>query len=339
MAVDFDREAFLKSLEGAREKLEAADELGTQLSQQDFRRLYFVGCGAPNRSMSIQEYWGQRIATQLEFRRYFPAEFVHQAPTALGSDTLVILGSHSGTTKETVEAAKFLQDKPCTTVAVTQKEDSPLVQHTQHVLPYSETKSGYYAAYMLTQALTSSFLSRKEQGWTVHDKLMAALDVFPEALADAAEQNDPRATEDARIYKDDRIMYILGAGPMFSTAYVLGVCVLMEMQWMHVHPVVSAEFFHGPFEIIDETMPVILLLGEDPNRPETERAVRFCKKYTERLMIHDSKDYEMTGIDPEVRAIVAPVILESALSRFPEHLAVWHRQPLTTRRYMWKTEY
>lgn len=339
MAVDFDREGFLKSLEVARGKLDAAADLGNQLSQQDFRRLYFIGCGAPNRLMSIVEYWGQRVATQIELRRYFPAEFVHQAPAALGADTLVILGSHSGTTKETVDAAKFLANKPCTTIAVTQNDDSPLAKHTQHVLTYGETTSGYYAAYMLTQAFASAFLKAKEPGWAWHNKVMNALKVLPEALADAAEQNDARATLDARFYKDDRVMYILGAGPMFSTAYVIGVCVLTEMQWMHVHPVVSAEFFHGPFEAIDENVPVILLVGEDPHRPEAERTVRFCKKYTEQIMVYDSKDYAMKGIDPDVRGIVAPLIVEAALSRFPAHLAVWHNHPLTTRRYMWKTEY
>ncbi len=58
---------------------------------------------------------------------------------------------------------------------------------------------------------------------------------------------------------------------MFTTAYVLGVCVLMEMQWMHVSRFIAAEFFHGPFEIVDETVPLILLVGEDPSRPEAER--------------------------------------------------------------------
>ena len=35
-------------------------------------------------------------------------------------------------------------------------------------------------------------------------------------------------------------MYIVAGGPMFTTAYVLGVCVLMEMQWMHVQPLIAA---------------------------------------------------------------------------------------------------
>ncbi len=339
MAVDFDREKFLNDVALATESRQQAADLGRELGQKGLKRLYFVGCGAPNRIMLILEYWAQRYVTDLDVRRYFPAEFVHQNPAALDENTLVFLGSHSGTTKETVEAAEFLKDKGCITVGVTQKEDSPLAQAVQYPLLYGESDSGYYAAFILSLAFVSGLLSEVEARWPFHNKIMNGLGAFPDVLADAAIKNDPRATEDARIYHEDRIMYILGAGPMFSTAYVIGVCVLMEMQWMHVHPVVAAEFFHGPFEIIDETMPVILLVGEDPSRPEAERAVRFCKKYTERLMIYDSKDYEMKGIDQDVRAIFAPMVLESALGRFPEHLAVWHNHPLTTRRYMWKTEY
>jgi len=339
MAVDFDRGKFLKDIEQAAENKHEAASLGSELSKKGLNRLYFVGCGAPNRGMSILEYWAQRYVTGLEVRRYFPAEFVHQNPAALDENTLVMLGSHSGTTKETVEAAQFLKDKPCITVGVTQKEDSPLAQAVQYSLLYGESDSGYYAAFMLSQAFVSGFLNEVEAGWPFHDKIMEALEALPDVLADAAISNDPRATEEARIYKDDRIMYILGAGPMFSTAYVIGVCILMEMQWMHVQPLIAAEFFHGPFEIVDETTPLILLVGEDPSRPEAERAVRFCKKYTERLMIYDSKEFEMKGVDEDVRGIFAPMVLESALGRFPAHLAVWHNHPLTTRRYMWRTEY
>jgi fructoselysine 6-phosphate deglycase len=158
-------------------------------------------------------------------------------------------------------------------------------------------------------------------------------------MADTQVSNDKRAAEEARLYKDDRILYEVASGPMFNTAYVFGVCILMEMQWMHSYPIEAAEFFHGPFEIVDQNTPMVLMLGEDPSRPLMERVVRFCKKYTERLVIYDSKDFEMKGIDPAIRAIVAPYILEAALVRIAQRLAVWHNQPLSTRRYMWKTEY
>ena len=175
--------------------------------------------------------------------------------------------------------------------------------------------------------------------WPLFDKLMKSLEALPEAMADTQLSVEKRAAEDARLLKDDRILYHVASGPMFNTAYVIGVCVLMEMQWMHSVPLEAAEFFHGPFEIVDQNTPLVLMLGEDPSRPLMDRVVRFCKKYTERLFIYDSKDFEMKGIDPAIRPIMAPYIIEAALYRIAVRLAVWHNQPLSTRRYMWKTDY
>ena len=47
----------------------------------------------------------------------------------------------------------------------------------------------------------------------------------------------------------------------------------------------------------------------------------------------------MKGIEPTIRPIVAPYVLQAALKRIASKLSVWHNQPLTTRRYMWKAEY
>jgi fructoselysine 6-phosphate deglycase len=192
--------------------------------------------------------------------------------------------------------------------------------------------------FMIMQALIGGLMAGKDK-WPNLDKLINSLAALPQAGAETAAANDRRAAEEARLYKDDRILYHVASGPVFTTAYVFGVCILMEMQWMHSMPLEAAEFFHGPFEIVDQTTPLVLLFGEDPSRPLMERVDRFCKKYTERLVTYDSRDFAMPGIDPTIRPLVAPYILEYALGRVAQRLAVWHNHPLTTRRYMWKTEY
>ncbi|MCC6312435.1 MAG: SIS domain-containing protein [Thermomicrobiales bacterium] len=338
MATDFDRAAHLAGFEAANAAKYQAADLGAKLATRNPKRLYFVGQGAPNKAMAVVKYWAERVSTALDLRIYYPAEFVNQNPAALDENTIVILGSHSGTTPETVRAAEFLRDTPVTTIGITQKADSPLAKAVTHPVLYGETLEGYTCGYILVQALVSALLQGTD-GWTLHDKIMSSLDALPAVTADATEASDARSVEEARLFKDDRVIYTVGAGPCFTTAYVLGVCVLMEMQWLHAQPLVAAEFFHGPFEVVDQTTPLIIFLGEDPSRPEAERVVRFCQKYTERTMIYDSKDFAMDGVDPEVRAIVAPFVLQAAVDRFTARLAVWHNHPLSTRRYMWKTEY
>ncbi len=337
MATDVNTAAIVAALEQSAKLLQTAAQLGEQIAPK-VDRIYLVGCGAPNRIMLGLEYWLQHYSASLEVRRYFPAEFVTQDPARFDERTVVLLGSKSGTTQETVEAAEFIKDRPCITVAVTQTEDLPLAKAVQHPLLMGESEQSHTGMFMLMQAFVGGLMAAKDK-WPLKDKLLRSLAAMPQIIADTQVETDERAATTARLLKDDHNLYHVASGPAFSAAYVFGVCVLMEMQWMHSMPLEAAEFFHGPFEIVDENTPLILMLGEDPSRPLMERVERFCKKYTERLFIYDSKDYAMKGVDAEIRPIVAPYVLEAALHRVAERLAVWHNHPLPTRRYMWKTEY
>lgn len=337
MATDVDRKAILVGLAESQKTMREAAKFGREIADK-VDKVYLVGCGAPNRIMLGLEYWLQHYSTSIEVRRYFPAEFMAQNPARFDDRTLVLLGSKSGTTPETVAAAEFVKDRPCISVGVTQTADLPLAKAVHHPFLMGETEQSHTGMFMVMQALIGGLMAEKD-GWDLQDKLMKSLAALPEAMADTQIAVEERAANDARLLKDDRQVYHVASGPMFNTAYVIGVCILMEMQWMHSYPIEAAEFFHGPFEILDENTPFILMLGEDPSRPLMDRVVRFAKKYTERLFIYDSKDYEMKGIDPDIRPIMAPYIIEAALYRICVRLAVWHNQPLSTRRYMWKTEY
>ncbi|MCC7482870.1 MAG: SIS domain-containing protein [Hyphomicrobiales bacterium] len=337
MATDVDKKAIVGALAESSRVMKDAAKLGQSFAGK-IDKVYLVGCGAPNRIMLGLEYWLQHYSPTLEVRRYFPAEFVTQNPARFDDRTLVLLGSKSGTTPETVQAAEFVKGRPCVTVAVTQTADLPLAKAVQNPLLMGVTEQSHTGMFMIMQAFIGGLMAGKDK-WPLFDKLMKSLEALPEAMADTQISVEKRAAEEARLLKDDRILYHVASGPMFNTAYVIGVCVLMEMQWMHSVPLEAAEFFHGPFEIVDQNTPLVLMLGEDPSRPLMDRVVRFCKKYTERLFIYDSRDFEMKGIDPAIRPIMAPYIIEAALYRIAVRLAVWHNQPLSTRRYMWKTEY
>jgi fructoselysine 6-phosphate deglycase len=338
MAIEFDRERFLADFQTARARRHDAAALGAERARRGLKRLWFVGPGAPNKLMSVAMYWAQRHARDLDLRLSFPAELVHQEPPALDEGTVVVLASHSGTTKETVRAAEYLQGTGAVTVGVTSSADSPLARAVDHPLTYGPGTEGYGPSYILVQALVSAVLQERGD-WDLHERVMTSLDALPVAMADATEASTPRAEVEARAYRDETVLYTVGAGPCFSAAYVIGACMLMEMQWLHCQPVVAAEFFHGPFEVVDDSTVLILFVGEDPSRPEAERAVRFCRRFTERTMVYDSCQFAMPGVDPEVRGIVAPIVLQAALEPFVKELAVLREHPLSTRRYMGRMEY
>ena len=337
--IKFDQSHFLKQFSGALTLFDIALETAHQFAEQPIHKIFFVGCGAPHHLFYSLKYWASKYATNTTYSCHFPAEFVMHASQALDENSLVILGSHSGTTKETLEAARYIQQTAAQSLAITQSADSPLGQAVDHTIAYGSTEQGYFSAFMLTFAFLSGFLVAKEPNWPFHKALMASLPHLPAVLAEAKAQTLSAAAHQAEALKDSQQLYVLGAGPMYTTAYVFASCFLMEMQWMHAHALQAAEFFHGPFEVVDETTPLLLLIGEDPSRPIAERVLEFTKQYSQNTIVYDSKEFPMIGIAPEIRPLVAPMIVDAALTNLVETLAVLRNHPMATRRYMGKVAY
>jgi fructoselysine 6-phosphate deglycase len=337
MAAVVTRDQVVATLGKAVSQLPEAFAFGESLAK-DIDRVYFVAHGSGNRAMLGISYWVEHYSPSIEVRRYFPSEFMTQNPPRLDERTLVLLSSKSGTTPETNEAAEWLKDKACKVVSFTMKSESPLAQASPKTFIVGDNSESLISLFMLMQAVVGGLMKGKD-GWSLGDELLSSLAALPAVIGQTSEASDARGLELAKTYCNDQKIYHVASGPGFMSAYNFGVCILMEMLWLHSYPIEAAEFFHGPFEILDETTPFILIVGEDPSRPLMERVMRFCEKHGRRIMIFDSRDFPMPGIAPSIRPIVAPHVLQAALKRFSEHLSDLRGQPLTTRRYMWKSEY
>ena len=73
--------------------------------------VYYVACGGSYSIMLPNQYAMDRHATSLAGHALNAAEFLARNPARLGASSVVILCSHSGTTPETVEAARFARAK------------------------------------------------------------------------------------------------------------------------------------------------------------------------------------------------------------------------------------
>ncbi|MDI1297016.1 MAG: SIS domain-containing protein [bacterium] len=337
MAAVVTRDQVIETLGQSVSQLPEAFAFGESLGK-DIDRVYFVAHGSGNRAMLGISYWLEHYSPSIEVRRYFPSEFMAINPPRLDERTLVMLSSKSGTTPETNAAAEWLKDKPCKVVSFTMKAESPLAKASPKTFIVGENSESLISLFLLMQALIGGLMKAKD-GWELGDDLLSSLAALPAVIGEAAESSDARGLELAKEYYQDDKIYHVASGPGFMSAYNFGVCILMEMLWLHSYPIEAAEFFHGPFEILDENTPFILIVGEDPSRPLMERVMRFCEKHGRRVMIFDSRDFEMPGIAPSMRGLVAPHVIQTALKRFSEHLSDLRGQPLTTRRYMWKSEY
>lgn len=259
----------------------------------------------------------------------------------LGSNSLVILCSHTSTTAETVEAAKFAREKGALTISLTNEEGAPLAQASD-VYPKYEWNEGKAHAFTTNYSILYQLVfgvlkvvENNENAILVESGLEQLQNIYEKA----ASQYHHKAVEFGQQYGNEKIIYTMASGANYGVAYSFAICILMELQWIHSHAIHAGKYFHGPFEIDDEETPFIILLGLDETRPLEERALSFSKRYGKRLIVIDEKDFDFTGVADEVKGYFGPLVLNYVLRKYAEQLAESRNHPLTTRRYMWKVEY
>ncbi|PYI56365.1 SIS domain-containing protein [Paenibacillus flagellatus] len=308
------------------------------------KRVFYVACGGSSALMYPSKYVIDREAQGITAEIFSSNEFIHRNPRSLDEQSLVILCSHKGKTPETTEAARFAKSKGALTVSLMYVEHAPLADESDFVVNYSWISAGNMEPhpeimnYAILYRLTMGLLYIKE-GNKKYEKLLASLDHLGTVFEKAMVQYADTVREYAEQYKDESIIYTMASGANYGMAYSFAICILMEMQWIHSHAIHAGEFFHGPFEILDKTVPFILLKGLDETRPLEERAHAFLQQYGEKTIVIDAKTFDLTGIDDEVKGYIAPLAMNFVLRMFALALSKARSHPLETRRYMFKVPY
>ncbi len=180
----------------------------------------------------------------------------------------------------------------------------------------------------LTQVLEKVDKSLDERGGRLRGEIDQQIAQREQELRAFAEQ-----------YWQEPIFYTTGAGLDYQMCYIMTVCILLEAQWIHSASFHAGEFFHGPFEVVDENTPYFVTLGLDETRPMEERALEFLLRTSRKVFAVDARDFDLSGMEPRVRKWIAPVVLNRVLQMYGEALALRRAHPLSIRRYMGKMSY
>lgn len=295
---------------------------------QGLRNVYFVGAGGSIICSYPAHYLLQQKADIPVFQLQSD-ELNTSVPALMGPGSLVVLASYTGTTKETVAAAKTAKATGATVIAAA-KAGSPLAKAADAAFSGKSDLFELLVAYEILAATEADI------DFGAVDKALAAL---PEAVRHAVEQADPQLAEIAQAFKNEPITYVLGSGPSYGWAYGLAMCFLQEMQWKHAAAFNSGEFFQGAFEMVDHDTAVLLWLGEDASRPMGERAKSFLDQYCKKARHVDVADLDLPGIPESVRGQVSPIVVGALANRLAQHYESVRGHDLETRRYMFKVEY
>ncbi|MEV0979363.1 SIS domain-containing protein [Streptomyces sp. NPDC049915] len=308
-----------------------------EIVEAGLRNVFLVGCGGSLTAAYPVQYL-------LETRAQFPVfhmnsdEFNHRRPALLGEGSLVLVSSHTGTTKETVAAAHYAREAGAKVAALTRSADSPLAKAAHVAFTYRSEDTVVAPKGVLFGQLGYALLEKTGvQG--DYAALRQAYEALPDALYTAQEEGEELAASIATALADEPVTYVLSAGPNYGAGYGFTMCYLMEMQWKHGGSYNAGEFFHGAFEVVTEDQPVILFLGEDATRPMAERARTFLDTYTKKAHHVDSTMFSLPGVPAHLRGDITPIALDVFGTRLARHYESVRGHDLDKRRYMFQVEY
>lgn len=336
--LNFDEERFLGIQSGAVALADRLDRVVGDLLAAGAPNVHFLGSGGAAILM-------QPAVQLLRRRSRLPVysdnitELMAGGSANLTEGSIVVLPSLSGTTKESVAFLAHAKAAGATVVALVGDADTPIGREADHVfvnVAADDTSSESFYIQSLAVALA---ILRHRGEIADHAALFAALPAVPAALLAAKRAIEPDAPGFARILAGRDWHIITGAGNAWPEAFYFGMCILEEMQWIRTRPVHASDFFHGTLELVEPGVSVLLLKGEDEMRPLADRVESFLPGVGGELTVLDAASLPAPGLPAELRALLAPAFLATALERIAAHLEVLRDHPLTTRRYYRRVAY
>lgn len=314
------------------------------IGSSEINHVFLVACGGSLSIMHPGKYFLDRHSDALTSDVCNGDEFVARDPRKLGPKSLVILCSQTGTTSETVRAARHAREKGAVTVGMTLDPKSPLAAAVDHVvayqaayttgIPIDAADSNYGVLYMILAGLL-----RHTGAVDVTPALLASLSHLQPAIDKAHAKFGDMFDAYAERFKDAPVIYTMASGADYGAAYSFAICVFMEMLRINSQAIHADEFFHGPFEVVDRDTKFVCLLGLDETRRLEERGRDFLHRFgsKENVLALDARDLDLSGIDDAFKGYLVPLIFFDTLWKFAYKLAAKRGTVmLEDRRYMKK---
>lgn len=272
--------------------------------------------------------------SNLPVKAILAAELVLTGCNSIDNHTLVLMASKSGDTKETLAAAQWLQAYDCQIFSVIGVPNSPLEALSTQAFVYEEGRPQELVLYLYLGRILNRL-----GGFDDYPAFADELAHLGEALVSVRKQFDTRAIAYCEAYHAEPYHIWVGSGDLWPVCYAYAMCVLEESQWIRTKSVSSPEFFHGTLELLEDDVPLTLLVGEGATRALDLRVKAFAAEHTGKLTVIDTADFDLPGISDTYRALLSPVVMNAALQRISKNMEHLTQHSLDIRRYYRKVAY
>ncbi|AVM64687.1 glutamine--fructose-6-phosphate transaminase (isomerizing) [Dietzia cinnamea] len=238
-----------------------------RMSDQDLRdidKVFIVACGSAYHSGMVAKYAIEHW-TRLPCEVEIASEFRYRDPV-LDRSTLVVAISQSGETADTLEAVRHAKAQKARVLAVCntngsqipREADAVLYTHAGPEIGVASTKA--YLAQITANYLVGLALAQA-RGTKYPDEVAAEfrqLERMPEDIQKVVDSLDP-VRGIARELAGSKSVLFLGRHVGYPTA-LEGALKLKELAYMHAEGFPAGELKHGPIALIEEGMPVFIVM-------------------------------------------------------------------------------
>jgi len=298
------------------------------------KRITLVACGTAWHACLAGKFFLEELAR-------IPAEVEYGSEcryrhTLLDKNTLVLAVSQSGETADTLAAleggkacgAKTLAICNVIDASIPRKADMVIYTHAGPEISVASTKA--FTTQLTALYLLAVYLGRR-RGVLDQDRgrqLIADLVNLPALVQEVL--NRERAIEKiAKKYGHAHDFLYLGRGVNYPIA-LEGALKLKEISYIHAEGYPAGEMKHGPIALIDDQMPVVVLLPKDLVYPKTLSNMKEVEARGGRIIaLTDAPSPELEEIAweiiqvPTTNHLLLPILLTIPLQLLAYHIAVY----------------
>jgi len=313
----------------------ALGELTNQLPALDaVKRATLVACGTAWHACLVGKFLLEELAglpTEVDYG----SEFRYR-PTPLDTDSLVLAVSQSGETADTLAALEGGKNKGASTLAVCNVVDSSIARKSDMVVyTHAGPEISVASTKAFTTQLTALYLLALHLGQRRgvldrdHGRQLIEDIVTLPALVQATLEKTKAIGKIAKKYGHASDFLYLGRGINYPIA-LEGALKLKELSYIHAEGYPAGEMKHGPIALIDEQMPVVVLLPKDPVYEKTLSNMKEVEARGGRIIaLTDTPSPELEEIAweiiqvPTTNHLIMPILLSIPLQLLAYHVAVY----------------
>ncbi|KAF5310549.1 hypothetical protein D9619_008201 [Psilocybe cf. subviscida] len=292
------------------------------------RRMVFIACGTSYHSCLATRAIFEEL-TEIPVSVELASDFLDRK-TPIFRDDVVVFLSQSGETADTILALRYCMDRGALCVGVVNTVGSTLSRETHcgvHInagpeVGVASTKaytSQYVALLMIALQLSEDRISFTERRNQIIDGLHALPGQIKEVL-----KLDGALQELAATVSENKSLLLMGRGYQYATC-LEGALKIKEISYMHSEGILAGELKHGPLALVDENMPVIIIMTQDSLYPKVQSAfAQITARKAQPIVLCNTGD---EGIPAGVKTVRVPKTvdcLQGLLNIVPLQILSYH---------------